>query len=77
MVENTMKLINEIEELKKDFIAKVGSDMIEGMDETHFMMVKKVFNILELSEEIMKEQAVILVGMNEKLDKILLKVGES
>ena len=69
MVENTMKLINEIEELKKDLIAKVGSDMIEEMDETQFMAVKRVFNILELSEKIMKEQAVILVGMNEKLDK--------
>jgi hypothetical protein len=76
MLNETMKLIDEIEELKKGFIAKTGADMLEEVDESQFMMIKKLFNVLKLSEDVMKSQAEILENMDKKLDKLLSKIED-
>ena len=76
MLKETMKLIDEIEDLKKAFIAEVGMDMLEDMNESQLSAIKKLYNVLKLSEDVMRSQAEILESMDEKLDKILSKIEE-
>lgn len=71
LVNKTNQLIEEVNELKSSYMEVLGSEMFEYMDENTFGMVKKMFNLMNTSMELMKEQAEVIEGINKKLDKLL------
>lgn len=76
MLKETKKLIEELNELKEDFAKEFGMDMLEDMSGKEFLLLKKCFNLMKSSEELMLEQAEMMDSMNEKLDR-LIQLAES
>ena len=73
LVNKTNQLIEEVNELKDSFMTMIGSEMLESMDESEFVMFKKMFNLMNTSMEVVKEQAEVIESINEKLDKLLAR----
>ena len=71
LVDKTNQLIEEVNELKGSYIKMFGPDMFEYMNEDTFEMVKKMFNLMNTSMEVIKEQAEVIEVIDKKLDKLL------
>lgn len=71
LVDKTNQLIEEVNELKDSYMKMFGSDMFEYMNEDTFGMVKKMFNLMNTSMEVIKEQAEVIEVIDKKLDKLL------
>jgi len=76
LVNKTNQLIEEVNELKDSYVRMINSDVFESMDENTFGIIKKSFNLVNTSMEVMKEQAEVIESINKKLDK-LLTIAES
>lgn len=50
-----------------------GSDIFDSMSEQEFALFKKLFNIMDVSMEVIEEQATVIQRIDEKLDKLLAK----
>lgn len=56
---------------------QVGAlDMINGMDETEFKLVKTMMDLVDASKDVMTEQATIMEDQNRKLDMLLIKLDK-
>ena len=69
MTEVTKKFIDEVNEFKKEFIVMVADSGVEAEELAIFAKMFKLFNT---SMELLMEQAEMMDGMNEKLDKLLV-----
>lgn len=70
MRKTTEKFIDEVNELKKEFMREFAEDML-SMDERSFTLMKKFFGLFETSMELTREQAETIDSMNHKLDLLL------
>ena len=77
MVNTTKKLIEEIHEVKELAIKELGSDIFNDMNGKEFELLKRIFNIVNTSEEVMLKQANLLETINYKLDRLLEQAEES
>lgn len=72
MEEKIRNLINSEEELVNSYLKSlVDFDTIADMDEEELGMVKKLKNLMDLSEEVLIEYGETIDKQNKKLDKIL------
>lgn len=72
MEEKIRNLIDSEEELINSYLKSlVDFDAIADMDEEELGMVKKLKNLMDLSEEVLIEYGETIDKQNKKLDKIL------
>lgn len=71
LVERTNQLIIEVNEIKEYMFKEFGSNILDGMSEWEFALFKKLFNIMDVSMEVIEEQATVIQRIDEKLDKLL------
>lgn len=72
MEEKIRNLIDSEEELINSYLKSlVDFDTIADMDEEELGMVKKLKNLMDLSEEVLIEYGETIDKQNKKLDKIL------
>lgn len=71
LVERTNQLIIEVNEIKEYMFKEFGSDIFDSMGEQEFTLFKKLFNIMDVSMEVIEEQATVIQRIDEKLDKLL------
>ena len=75
LVERTNQLIIEVDGIKECMFKEFGSDIFDGMSEQELALFKKLLNIMDVSMEVIKEQATVIQRIDEKLDKLLVKKG--
>lgn len=73
LVERTNQLIIEVNDIKKYMFKEFGSDIFNSMSGQEFALFKKLFNIMDVSMEVIEEQATVIQRIDEKLDKLLAK----
>ena len=73
MLTTTLKLNEEINELKGEIFKQIGFDDLINMDKEKFEMMKKVISIMDTSQELMIKQAELIEGIYKKLDELSLK----
>lgn len=73
LVERTNQLIIEVNDVKEYMFKEFGSDIFDSMSEREFALFKKLFNIIDVSMEVIEEQATVIQRIDEKLDKLLAK----
>lgn len=73
LVENTMQLTMEVNNLKETMFNKFGADLFEDMNTEEFELFQKMFKVLDLSMKVVEEQSEIMEKINEKLDRLLVK----
>lgn len=67
VIDQMMEIVNQ----------QVGAlDMINGMDETEFKLVKTMMDLVDASKDVMTEQATIMEDQNRKLDMLLIKLDK-
>lgn len=76
LVERTNRLIIEVNDIKEYMFKEFGSDIFDSMSEQEFALFKKLFNIMDVSMEVIEEQATVIQRIDEKLDKLLAKKEE-
>jgi hypothetical protein len=74
MLKTTTNLIEGIHELEDLMMKEIGTDIIEDMDSDQFVLLKKAFELMKTSEELMLKQAETFESMNNKLDRLLEKM---
>lgn len=67
LVETTKKLNEEVKEIKEFCASKMGELVLDGDADT-IMIMSKMFKMLDLSMELLAEQANMMTDMNRKLD---------
>lgn len=74
MLKTTLKLNEEINELKEHIFKEfLCSDSVMNMNGEQFEVYKKMFQLMNTSQELMVRQAETINEINEKLDKLLQK----
>ena len=74
MLENTRKIIEEIDKIKAICIkAMCDSDMLMSMDGNTLEMLQESMNLIEISKDLMIAQATMMEDMNKKLDILVNK----
>lgn len=71
LVERTNQLIIEVNDIKEYMFKEFGSDIFDNMSEQEFALFKKLFNIMDVSMEVIEEQARVIQRIDKKLDKLL------
>lgn len=71
LVNKTNQLIEEVNELKDSYAKMFSSKMFDYMDEKTFVLLKKSFDLINTSMEVIKEQATVIENIDKKLDKLL------
>ena len=69
MTEVTKKFIDEVNEFKKEFVAMVADS---GVEAEELAIFAKTCKLLNTSMDLLVEQAEMVDGMNEKLDRLLV-----
>lgn len=72
MLETTNKFIEEVNELKNEFLKEIAGDILD-MDDKSINLMKKFFGMFDTSMELCKKQAETIDEMNKKLDRLLEK----
>ena len=72
LLETSIKFKDEVNELKKEFIKEIATDVMD-MDETGFILMKKLFGLLDTSVDLMHEQAKTIDLIDKKLDRLFEK----
>lgn len=57
LVENTMQLTMEVNNLKETMFNKFGVDLFEDMNTEEFELFQKMFKVLDLSMKVVEEQS--------------------
>lgn len=73
LVENTIQLTMEVNNLKETIFNKFGADLFKDMDSEDFELLQKILKVLDLSMKIVEEQSEIMEKIYGKLDKLLAK----
>ena len=73
MVDTTKKLIAEIREVKDLMKEELGSNVFDSMDANTFKLMKRMFDLIETSEDLLLKQAYLLENIDHKLDRLLNK----
>ena len=73
MVDTTKKLIAEIREVKDLMKEELGSNVFDSMDVNTFKLMKRMFDLIETSEDLLLKQAYLLENIDHKLDRLLNK----
>ena len=74
MLETTEKLIKEVNELKTLCVNEALKDVFnEYSTDTTVVLYRRMFQLMDTSMELLKEQAALMDGINNKLDKLLKK----
>lgn len=78
MMITKVRRFNEVTDQMMEIVnQQVGAlDMIDGMDETQFKLVKTMMDLVDASKDVMTEQATIIDDQNRKLDILLRKLDE-
>ena len=78
MMITKVRRFNEVTDQMMEIVnQQVGAlDMIDGMDETQFKLVKTIMALVDASKDVMTEQATIIDDQNRKLDILLRKLDE-
>ena len=73
-----VRRFNEVTDQMMEIVnQQVGAlDMIDGMDETQFKLVKTIIDFVDALKDVMTEQATIIDDQNRKLDILLRKFDE-
>lgn len=73
-----VRRFNEVTDQMMEIVnQQVGAlDMIDGMDETQFKLVKTMIDLVDASKDVMTEQARIMDDQNRKLDILSRKLDE-
>lgn len=69
MLETTNKFVDEVNELKKEFLKEIAEDILT-MDANSINLMKKCFGLFDTSIELCKKQAELIDSMNHKLNKL-------
>ena len=73
LVERVNQFIIEINDVKEYMFKNFDSDIFDSMSEQEFVLLKKLFNIMDISMEVIEEQATVIQRIDEKLDELLVK----
>lgn len=74
MLENTRRMIEEIDKIKAICIkAMCDPDMLMSMDRNTLEMMMESMNLIEISKDLMIAQATMMEDMNKKLDILVNK----
>lgn len=78
MMTTKVRRFNEVIDQMMEIVnQQVGAlDMINGMDETEFKLVKTMMDLVDASKDVMTEQATIMEDQNRKLDMLLIKLDK-
>ena len=71
LTDKTNEIIKEANELKEYFIKEIAVDMFDDMETEELAIMKKCFKLMDRSMELAVEQAKVMDGLNDKLDKLL------
>ena len=72
--EMTCELINEVDEMMKRYMATVcPMDMLIEADPEEIKMFQDAMKLMNKSFDLMKNQALIIDEINDKLDQLLAK----
>lgn len=77
MLETSKKLVKEINEIKKEYVSLIDEDTILGMDSNTLSLVQRSIKLLDLSCDLYMEQAELMEGIDDKLNKLLKAVEEA
>ena len=69
LVERTKSIIDKTEELKKDYMDMLGSDVWE-LDAPEFGLIKKSIELIDESYDLYMHYALVMDSMNKKLDNL-------
>lgn len=73
LAEKVTNFTMEVNELKETMFKKFGAELFDSMNGEEFELFQKYFKLVDLSMEIVEEQAVTIHKIDEKLDKLLAK----
>ena len=74
MLENTRKMIEEIDKIKAIYIKEMcNPDVLMCMDGNTLEMLQESMNLIEISKDLMIAQATMMEDMNKKLDILVDK----
>lgn len=74
MLENTRKMIEEIDKIKVICIKEMcNPDVLMCMDGNTLEMMQESMNLIEISKDLMIAQAIMMEDMNKKLDILVNK----
>lgn len=78
MMTTKVRRFNEVIDQMMEIVnQQVGAlDMINGMDETEFKLVKTMMDLVDASKDVITEQATIMEDQNRKLDMLLIKLDK-
>ena len=76
MTQTTERLVEEINNLKTLCIEEALKYNIEGVDEQGLKAMQSSLKVINLTNQLMIEQAEMMEAMNRKLDKLLGKETE-
>lgn len=71
LVENTMQLTMEVNNLKETMFNNFGVDLFEDMNTEEFELFQKMFKVLDLSMKVVEEQSKMMEIIDNKLDRLL------
>ena len=71
MKQTTRKLVDELNTLKALCIEEILSKDIGDVDERGIKAMKSTLRVINLTNDLMMEQAEMMEDMNKKLDKLL------
>lgn len=71
LAEKATKLTMEVNVIKETLWNCFGCEAFENMNAEEFELMQKLFKTVNLSMEIVEEQAKTIENINEKLDKLL------
>lgn len=76
MMTAKVKRFNEVTDQMMEMVnQQVGAlDMINGMDETQFKLMKTMVDLVDASKDVMTEQAKMMDDQDRKLDLLLRKL---
>lgn len=73
LAEKATNFTMEVNELKETMFNKFGAELFDSMNGEEFELIQKCFRLVDLSMEIVEEQAKTIQKIDEKLDKLLAK----
>lgn len=73
LAEKAMMFNVRANELKEIMFNEFGAELFDTMNGEQFELIQKCFKLVDLSIEIVEEQAKTIQKIDEKLDKLLVK----
>ena len=73
MFEITKQYVEEVKEVEKNLIGMMGGKDIQAMDIETFKLLQSLLKLVDTTNEMQMQSAILMDEMNEKLNKLLKK----